>query len=200
MVKILIRVDWLNNRVELSPNLKVLKNELNNERTVLTMEINYNPNMKEYPVYKYATNEMGKEDVFDDDPDSFWWKANMDITPDGAKGAITSAPMSASIAASSPASTPKPASAPASAPASTPKPASAPATVIEQETECRPSPDEIARLKSQLKQIQNIFLNLQQQAMQGKVSEKDFLEKQTFLGEKMGKIMAELDKWHEPYE
>ncbi len=71
---------------------------------------------------------------------------------------------------------------------------------MEQELECRPTPDEIAKLKSQLKQIQNIFFNLQQQAMQGKVSEKDFLEKQTFLGEKMGKIMAELDKWHEPYE
>ena len=215
MVKFLIRVDWLNNRIELSPNIKVLKNDLNNERTVLTMEINYSPNLKECPVYKFATNEMDKEEVFDDDPDSFWWKSNMDNTPDGsaskggsaASAAVASTQPALASAPSAVSSQSKPASqamqqtAP-SAP-STPKPASAPVSPpppVQEEAECRPTPDEIAKLKSQLKQIQNIFNNLQQQAAQGKVSEKDFLEKQTFLGEKMGRIMAELDKWHEPYE
>ena len=189
MVKFLIRVDWMNSRIELSPNLKVLSSGLKNEKTKLVLELDYKPNLKEYPVYSFTENEMEVEEVFDDDPDSLWWKAEMDVKPDGQSGAPASAAPAPAPAAPAPAPAPTPAPA---APA--PAPAPAPAATA------KPAPQEIAKLKAQLKQIQGIFTNLQNQAAQGKVTEQEFLQKQQVLGGQMGKIMAELDKWGEPYD
>lgn len=209
MVKFLIRVDWMNSRIELSPNLKVLSSGLKNEKTKLVLELDYKPNLKEYPVYSFTANEMEVEEVFDDDPDSLWWKAEMDVKPDGQSGAPataapapTPAPAAPAPAPAAPAPAPAPTPAPAApAPAPTPAPAApAPAPAPAPAATAKPAPQEIAKLKAQLKQIQGIFTNLQNQAAQGKVTEQEFLQKQQVLGGQMGKIMAELDKWGEPYD
>ena len=177
MVKFAIRIDWMNMKAELSPNLKVVDTKINGDRSTLVFELDYNPDLLNYPYFSFASKQMDEEEVYPSDEDSKWWKAHMDTTPD-AQGGSSSQPSPVQAT-------------PQSNFQSAPPPQQAP---VQSRPQSSLSPQEIEKLKKQLQSIQNIFANLQQKAAQGHISQEDFAQKQQILGEQMGAIMSKLDE------
>ena len=71
MVKIAIKVDWMNMRVEFSPNLSIVSNKTESDKTVFEIEHTSNYGESEFPAYSYNSDELDMDEVYDDD-DKFW--------------------------------------------------------------------------------------------------------------------------------
>jgi hypothetical protein len=187
-MKFALKVDWMNMRIEFGPNLSVLKTEVEGNSTVIQLGVVPPPaNRKKYPNYAFSSNEVGSEEVFDDEPDTTWW---IPLIEEGAAPAPAApAPSPVSVSAPVAVSVPTPVPAPVAAPAPAPVPAPAPSA----------NPQEVAELKKKLASIQQLVQKLQEQFAAGNLDQNTFLEKQNFLGTKMGEIMAQLDAMGIPY-
>lgn len=71
MVKFAVKVDWMNLRVEISPNLKVVDSNTDNDRTILLLDSQSTYSDDEYPVFVLSKEKVEEEEPFDDD-DRFW--------------------------------------------------------------------------------------------------------------------------------
>ncbi|MHA1819105.1 MAG: hypothetical protein ACTSU2_15740 [Promethearchaeota archaeon] len=71
MVQFAIKVDWLNMRVEFSPNLNITSAKTENDRTIFHIELKNPDSENEYPVFILSKETMDTDEVIDED-DRFW--------------------------------------------------------------------------------------------------------------------------------
>lgn len=71
MVKFALKVDWMNLRVEISPNLKVVDTNTDKDKTIILLDSQATYSDDEYPVFVLSKEKVEEEEPFDDD-DRFW--------------------------------------------------------------------------------------------------------------------------------
>ena len=166
-----IKIDFLNSRVEMSPNMKILKKEAQsitdsgeNEEVVLFFEINTNDiSQKEYQAYSLFKDEVEDDEPFDlDNP---WYKDE-------------SVPIPASKGAGIKKTEPTPA-----------KETSAPKSE-------KTTPG-LQKLQAKLTPLKNMIAKLDQQFKEGKIEQEAFLKKKDFLAQKMGTLMGQIEQLKE---
>lgn len=168
-----IKIDFLNSRVEMSPNVKILKKEAQsitdsgeNEEVVFFFEIDTNDmSQKEYQAYSLFKDEVEDDEPFDlDNP---WYKDE-------------SVPIPASPAAEERKTEPAPA------------PAKETSTSKSEKT----SPG-LQKLQAKLTQLKNMITKLDQQFKEGKIEQEAFIKKKDFLAQKMGTLMGQIEQLKE---
>ncbi|MBD3354032.1 MAG: hypothetical protein GF364_21295 [Candidatus Lokiarchaeota archaeon] len=168
MVKLAIKVDWMNMRVECAPNIKVIDINTENDRSTILMEITNEYDEKEYPVFILSKEKVEMEEPFDDD-DRFWKGF---IAPSGATGA-SSAPAPQQNVVKPPSMN--------NAPASTSSASAA------DEVEKR-------KLQAQMDSIQKMVNKLDKQFENGQLNQETYLKKKQFLAQKLGSLMGKLEQ------
>ena len=162
-----IKVDFLNSRIEFSPNINILSKTSQSitgsgdiEEVIIGIEI---PTEKMDPP-KYKSYELGSDSIVDDEPfdlDDPWYKQE-------------SAPVTGTQISS------RPAPPPTATTPSIPGPSAA-------------ASQEIQQLEAQIESINKMIESLDQNFGAGGISQEEFLKKKNFLGEKMGALMGKLD-------
>jgi hypothetical protein len=166
-----IKIDFLNSRVEMSPNMKILKKEAQsitdsgeNEEVVLFFEINTNDmSQKEYQAYSLFKDEVEDDEPFD--LNKPWYKDE---------------------------SVPIPASTGAGIKKAEPTPAKEMSSPKSEKT----SPG-LQKLQAKLTQLKNMIAKLDQQFKEGKIEQDAFLKKKNFLAQKMGTLMGQIEQLKE---
>jgi hypothetical protein len=196
MVKIAIKLDFLNSRAEFSPNCKVsLKSGADPDKPILILELAPAQN-ENFSSYSLSKGEVEIEEPYDED-DKFW-KGLIDLSQAVPAAQKATSPISNPTPARAPAPTPAPTPTPTPARVPTPTPTPAPAPTP------TPAPTALSadgqRLLTQFNSLKNLITQLDQQFAAGKVSQNDFLQKKNFLGSKLGELMGQLDAMKIPYQ
>ncbi|MGV9172392.1 MAG: hypothetical protein ACOC44_02045 [Promethearchaeia archaeon] len=167
-----IKIDFLNSRLEMSPNMKVLKKKAQsitdsdeNEEVVLFFEIENNDMSKtEYKAYSLFKDEIEDDEPFDlDNP---WYK------DESVANATTSTDATSS---------------------------EKPKAVSKKEPEPKPKPasPELQKLQVKLNQIKDMIAELDQKFQDGKIEQDAYLKKKDYLAQKAGTLMGQIEKIEE---
>lgn len=207
MVKIAFKVDFLNSRVEFSPNCKVESKGNNPDKPVFVLDIVPTNSDKKYPVFSLSNNQVNIEEPEEEDK---FWKGLLDLA--AAPPASVSAPVSAPTPMSAPIPTyiSAPASAPSYVPTPIPSPAIAtpvPASIsapLPARVNAAPAPAtvssaDVTKLVGQFESLKRMIGAMDAQFAAGKIPQDQYLQKKNFLGEQMGKLMGEMDSKGIPY-
>ncbi|MHA1340321.1 MAG: hypothetical protein ACTSRZ_08975 [Promethearchaeota archaeon] len=182
MVKISIKVDWMNLRVEFSPNIKVIDANTENDKTVFLLDTEANYSEDEYPVFILSKEKVENEEPFDDE-DRFWKDF---INPPGvAESSISNIPAAPSSISSSKMEKPLQSS------IESPQPSVA--TVSDSQLE-DPKAIEKRKIESQMATIQKMIAKLDADFQAGLVPQDQYIKKKGFLAEKLGALMGKLEQ------
>ncbi|MFO8019507.1 MAG: hypothetical protein R6U96_12850 [Promethearchaeia archaeon] len=166
-----VKIDFLNSRIEMSPNMKILKKKAQsitdsdeNEEVTIFFEIEDNDLTKtEYKAYSLFKDEIDDDEPFDlENP---WYKDESVAVPNSGN-------------------------------ASTPKKEPEPQPEPKKEPEPQPEPTspEIQKLQAKLTKIKNMITELDQKFKEGKIEQKAFLKKKDYLSQKAGSLMGQIEK------
>jgi len=180
--KFAIKIDWFNLRVELSPNLKVLKHNSQSitgsgdvEETVIQVEDNsnnYNPN--EYRTYVFADDRIIADEPWE--PDSPWFQGLIS----GVGSKVEEAP---SIPMTTPAKPVTP------APKPQPVTQAVPKKEIDEQTLAQ-----INKLEQQLGSLKKMVATLDDNFSKDAITQEQYLQKKDFLAKKMGEIVGVIEQ------
>jgi hypothetical protein len=176
MVKIAIKVDFLNSKVEFSPNTRVeKKSSSDQDKPVFIIEISPTSQENQYPSFTLSNNEVSMDEPMDEE-DKFW------------KGSVE-------LDESPPSPSPPPMYAP---PPIEPEIQEAPEPAYQPPArKSTPSPvskgPEAAKLLGQFEALKRMISQLDAQFEAGNIAQDQYLQKKNFLGEQMGKLMGDMD-------
>jgi hypothetical protein len=181
MAKIAIKIDWLNMRVEFSPNSKIIA-KVNKSATggseidKTIFEIDANPvyESKKYQTYSVDNDKFDYDDVDPQDDTTTWWREFIDAS--GSQQQTFSQPVIQSNTSNI-----KQSSTVTSIPA--PPPAKSGANELEKK-----------KIEAQIDSIQKMVTQLDESFNKGKIDQDSFLKKKEFLGNKLGSLMGELEQ------
>jgi hypothetical protein len=210
-MKFAIKVDFLNSRVEFSPNAKIiLKPGSDSDKPIFILEYNASTQPNKYSSFNLSNMEIGADEVYDEE-DRFW-KGLIDINE---KATLSSSPKSAANApipslSNTPIPTVPKATPPPSVPSHSSIPSPSPVTSVTPVSVSQPSsvpipsphvnPDEANKLLAQWDSMKRMIANLDGQFAAGNIAQDQYLEKKNFLAQKMGVMMGELDAKGIKYE
>jgi hypothetical protein len=228
MVRFAIKVDFLNSRVEFSPNLYAVKKAGSDaDKPIFVLDLNMSPDESKYYAYSHSNQEIAEDEPFDED-DKFW-KGSMDVSLPASGGEkivekvvekIVQVPVDRVVEKIVQVEVPveKIVEKVVYVEVPTPAPAAAPAPIAPISSGNRPvipqpaapvapaptpapssPPADPTKLKRDFDSIKNLINNLDQQFAKGAIPQDAYLQKKNFLAEKMGQIMGQLDALGIPY-
>ncbi len=203
-----IKVDWLNQRIEFSPNTDIVFKKSQSitggsgiEETIITFEVI----SEKIEQSKYKTYIMESDNFIDDEPidenDAWYTVISEEKTLQPSKKASVEKPAAKKAPEPPKKQVPAPEPVKKPSPIPTPAPAStiAPApkfTPTSQPSAKQLSPEtqkQIGQLESQITQITGMIQKLDEGFSKGTINQEEFLKKKSFLGEKLGTLMGQRD-------
>ncbi len=213
-----IKVDWLNQRIEFSPNTEIVFKKSQSitggsgiEETTITFEVI----SEKIEQNKYKTYVLESDNFIDDEPideNDAWYTiiSEEKESQSSKKGSSVKSvakpipePVKKTAPAPEPAKKTTPLPEPVKKPAPTPSPT--PASTITPAPKLIPTPQpsgkqlspeiqkQITQLETQITQINVMIQKLDDSFSKGTVNQEEFLKKKGFLGEKLGALMGQLD-------
>lgn len=183
MVKLSIKVDWMNMKVEFSPNLEVLDSNTENDKTIFLIDTKSTYNDNSYPSFLLSKAKIEMDEPLDQD-DKFWSGFI------AASGATSTA---SSFNIPSPATTTK-TTASSIVPTSNPSP-----STVKQQTPSSPSSNstkdvEKGKIQAQIDSIQKMVSELDQQFQNKQINQDIYVKKKEYLAQKLGALFGQLEQ------
>jgi len=181
MGKIAIKIDWLNMRVEFSPNVKIITKKNKSatggseiDKTIFQIDANPVYESKKYQTFSVDNDKFDYDEVDPQDDTTTWWQEFID--PSGSQQQSFNQPMVQSNPVNMMQS-----STITSIPA--PPPAKSGGNELERK-----------KIEAQIDSIQKMVAQLDDSFSKGKVDQDSFLKKKEFLANKLGSLYGELEQ------
>jgi len=166
MAKISIKIDWMNFRVEFSPNINIIDVKSDKDKSTIHLETKDIYSDKEYTVYILSEDKLEKEEPFDEE-DRFWKGF---IEQSGQNQIKTSTDQTSPII-------------------------SPPSTSLNREKGIEdPKLIERRKIESQMETIQKMISKIDSDFQKGLINQVEYIKRKEFLAEKMGILMGKLEQ------